>query len=275
MKLVTFSFEGRTHLGQLLDNGEQIHRTAWPTNLLAAVERNMHPTLSGDIINVADVKIEAPLRPRQIIAIGLNYADHAAETGKEPPDHPLVFAKLPSSVIGDGDPIQFSKSITTEVDWEVELGVIIGRRARHVSKDDAMSYIYGYTVANDVSARDLQNRIDLQWTRAKSLDTFCPLGPVVVTAEDVPDPHNLSLKTKINDEVVQDGKTDQLIFDVPTLISYLSENFTLEAGDIILTGTPPGVGAGMNPPRYLQDGDVVTVSIDGIGELTNPVKVVA
>lgn len=273
MKLVTFSHQGKNHLGELIDS-EHIHRTAWPTHMLAAIERSMTPTHSGEIFAVSDVKLEAPFRPGKIIAIGLNYADHAAETGAQIPERPLVFAKFPSSILGSGDPITFSKAITNEVDWEVELAVIIGKRARHVAKADAFRHIYGYSVANDVSARDLQKRIDAQWTRGKSLDTFCPFGPVVVTLDEVSDPQNLNLKTTVNGEVVQQGNTKNMIFDVATLVEYLSQNFTLEPGDIILTGTPPGVGAAMNPPRFLQDGDVVSCSIEGIGELTNPVQVV-
>jgi 5-carboxymethyl-2-hydroxymuconate isomerase len=274
MKLVTFSHNGKQHLGEWIDNGEQIHRTAWPTGMLAAIERGMTPTHSGEIFATADVKLEAPFRPGKILAIGLNYADHAAETNSAIPDHPLVFAKFPSAVIGYHDPIQWSKSITNEVDWEVELAVIVGKRARHIAKANAFEHIYGYTVANDVSARDLQKRIDQQWTRGKSLDTFCPLGPVVVTRDEIADPQNLNLKTTVNGEVMQQGTTSQMIFDVATLVEYLSQNFTLEPGDIILTGTPPGVGAGKNPPQYLKDGDTVACSIEGIGELVNPVQVV-
>jgi len=258
----------------VLEGGEKIHRTAYPTSLIMAVERSMTPTLSGEVIDVKDVKIEAPFVPGKIIAIGLNYADHAAEAGMEPPDHPLVFAKFSSSVIGHGDEIVWSKSITTEVDWEVELAVIIGKRARKVTKDDALKHVYGYTVANDVSARDLQLRIDAQWTRGKSLDTFCPLGPIVVTRDEIDDTSNLNLKTTLNGEVVQDSNTKNLIFDVPTLIEYLSQNFTLNPGDVILTGTPPGVGMGMKPPRFLEDGDEITVSVEGIGDLTNKCRVV-
>lgn len=271
MKLATFTHGDRTRLGQIID--DQIYEMAWPDSMQAVVRRGMTPSRGSVHFKLDEVKYEAPLRPGKIIAIGLNYADHAKETGKSVPDKPLVFAKFPSAVIGDGDAITFQSSITDSVDWEAELAVIIGKQARHVAEADAMNYVYGYTCGNDVSARDLQNVKDLQWTRGKSLDTFCPLGPVVVTRDEIADPHNLKIKTTVNDKVVQDSNTSNLIFNIPFLISYLSQNFTLDPGDVILTGTPPGVGHGMKPPQYLQDGDVVAVTIEGIGTITNPVKV--
>lgn len=271
MKLATFTHNGRSRLGQIIDG--EIYSMAWPENMAAAVRRGMTPSRGSEHFPLDAVTLEAPLIPTKIIAIGLNYADHAAETGAELPDHPLVFAKFPSAVIGPNQPITWSKSITDQVDWEAELAVIIGKRARKVSEEDAMNHIFGYTCANDVSARDLQRVIDRQWTRGKSLDTFCPLGPWVMTRDEISDPHNLRISTKVNDEVMQDSSTSQLIFKIPQLISYLSMNFTLEPGDVILTGTPPGVGLGRKPPVFLKDGDVVTVSIEGIGELSNPCKV--
>lgn len=271
MKLVTFSHNGRTRLGQLLDG--EIMEMAWPDSMLAAVRRSMTPSPGSVRFKLEDVKIEAPLIPGKIIAIGLNYADHAKETGKEVPDKPLIFAKFPSAVIGPNEPITWRQSITEEVDWEAELAVVIGRRAKEVSEDEAMEHVFGYMCANDVSARDLQQRKDLQWTRGKSLDTFCPLGPWLVTRDEIPDPHNLRITSSINGEITQDSNTSNLIFKIPTLISYLSQHFTLEPGDVILTGTPPGVGMGMNPPRFLKDGEVVTVSIEGLGELSNPCRV--
>lgn len=268
MKLATFTHGDRTRLGQII--GDEIYEMAWPDSMLAAVRRGMTPSRGSIRFKLDDVKFEAPLRPGKIIAIGLNYADHARETGKEIPDHPLVFAKFPSSVIGDRDAITWKTSITDSVDWEAELAVIIGKKAYEVSEEQALDYIFGYTVGNDVSARDLQNVKDRQWTRGKSLDTFCPLGPWVVTRDEIADPHNLSIKTTINDKVVQDSNTSNLIFNIPFLVSYLSQNFTLDPGDVIMTGTPPGVGAGMKPPTYLKDGDVVSVTIEQIGTITNP-----
>lgn len=271
MKLATFTHGGRTRLGQIID--DVIYEMAWPDSMLAAVRRGMTPSRGSIHFKLDEVKFEAPLRPGKIIAIGRNYAEHAKETGKEVPDKPLVFAKFSSAVIGDGDAITFRQSITDSVDWEGELVVIIGKPAKDVSEEDAMNYVYGYTCGNDVSARDLQHTKDLQWTRGKSLDTFCPLGPIVVTRDEIADPHNLKIKTTVNEKTMQDSDTTHLIFSIPYLISYLSQNFTLDPGDIIMTGTPPGVGHGMKPPQYLKDGDVVAVTIEGIGTITNPVKV--
>lgn len=203
----------------------------------------------------------------KIVAIGLNYMDHVRESGHEPPVKPLVFCKFTTSVIGDGDEIRFSRAVTERVDWEVELAVVIDREARNVSVEDALSYVRGYTVANDVSARDLQ-LADGQWVRAKSLDTFCPLGSELVQVDD---PQDLKLTTKVNGEIVQDSTTAEMIFGVAELISFCSHSFTLEAGDVILTGTPWGCGEFMEPKRSLKHGDVVEVEVEGVGKLTNPV----
>jgi 2-keto-4-pentenoate hydratase/2-oxohepta-3-ene-1,7-dioic acid hydratase in catechol pathway len=209
----------------------------------------------------------APVTPGKIVAIGLNYLDHIRESGVEPPKSPLVFAKFPSSVIGPTDEIRLPRELTQRVDWEVELAVVIDREARNVSEADALSYVRGYTVANDVSARDLQFA-DGQWVRAKSLDTFCPLGSELVQVDD---PQNLKLTTKVNGELVQDSNTSEMIFGVAELISFCSHSFTLEAGDVILTGTPWGCGEFMNPKRSLKHGDVVECEVEGVGVLRNPV----
>jgi 5-carboxymethyl-2-hydroxymuconate isomerase len=206
-------------------------------------------------------------KPGKIVAIGLNYMDHVRESGAEPPAKPLVFTKFTTSLIGDGDEIKIPKGLTERVDWEVELAVVIDREARNVSEADALSYVRGYTVANDVSARDLQFA-DVQWVRAKSLDTFCPLGSELV---QVGDPQNLKLTTKVNGELVQDSSTSEMIFGVAELISFCSHSFTLEAGDVILTGTPWGCGEFMDPKRSLKDGDVVECEVEGVGVLRNPV----
>ena len=206
-------------------------------------------------------------RPGKIVAIGLNYMDHVRESGAEPPKQPLVFCKFTTSLIGDGEEIKIPRSLTARVDWEVELAAIIGKTARNVSVEDALSYVGGYTVANDVSARDLQFA-DVQWVRAKSLDTFCPIGPKVVQLDD---PQNLKLITRVNGETVQDSNTSEMIFGVAELISFCSHSFTLEEGDMILTGTPWGCGEFMDPKRSLKGGDVVECEIEGIGVLRNPV----
>jgi 2-keto-4-pentenoate hydratase/2-oxohepta-3-ene-1,7-dioic acid hydratase in catechol pathway len=212
----------------------------------------------------------APLRPGKIIGIGLNYRDHIDEAGLSAPERPLVFAKLPSSVIGPGEPIVIDPAITQNVDWEVELAVVIGRRMRNVDEGDALHHVFGYTVANDVSARDVQFA-EQQLVRAKSIDTFCPLGPVIVTADEVADPQSLRLRTSVNGEIVQDSTTAQMAFGVAELLAFCSRSFTLEPGDVLLTGTPPGCGAFMTPPRSLRPGDVVEVEVEGIGVLRNPV----
>lgn len=206
-------------------------------------------------------------RPGKIVAIGLNYMDHVRESGAEPPKQPLVFCKFTTSLIGDGEEIKIPRSLTERVDWEVELAAIIGKTARNVPVEDALSYVSGYTVANDVSARDLQFA-DVQWVRAKSLDTFCPIGPKVVQIDD---PQNLKLQTRVNGETVQDSNTSEMIFGVAELISFCSHSFTLEEGDVILTGTPWGCGEFMDPKRSLKGGDVVECEIEGIGVLRNPV----
>ncbi len=270
MKLVTFTHGKRTQLGEL--DGDKVYVLAGPDTMRMSdvLRRGITPNRLSQSFPLSEVTLNAPLHPGKVIAIGLNYAKHAAETGAALPPAPIIFAKFPSSVIGPGEAITWSKSITNQVDWEVELGVVIGKKARNVTEEDALKHVYGYTVANDVSARDLQIRIDRQWTRGKSLDTFCPLGPCIVTRSAIPDPGKLNLKTVLNGKVVQDSNTEDLIFNVPQLISYCSRMFTLEPGDVILTGTPSGVGEGMKPPQYLKNGDQVTVSVEGIGEMTNP-----
>lgn len=272
MKLATVTFRGRTSIGSI--EGETVTIMAWQGTMSQLIRRGITPSRTYERVPLADAAFAPPLIPGKIVAIGRNYADHASETGSDLPDKPLIFAKFPSSIIAPGEPITWRKSITDKVDWEAELAVVIGRRAKDVSEEDAYNYVYGYTVANDVSARDLQLETDTQWTRGKSLDTFCPLGPYIVTRDEVPDPHNLAIRTTVNGETMQDSNTSMMVFKVPQLIAYCSRSFTLEPGDIILTGTPSGVGLGMKPPRFLADGDSVTVSVESIGEITNPCKVI-
>ncbi|MCA9908009.1 MAG: fumarylacetoacetate hydrolase family protein, partial [Anaerolineae bacterium] len=215
-----------------------------------------------------------PLLPGKIIAVGRNYAAHAKETGSAVPQAPLLFAKLPSAVIGSGEPITWREAITQQVDWEAELAVVIGKQSKDVAEAAAFDHVFGYTVANDVSARDLQLRTDGQWTRGKGLDTFCPLGPAIVTRDEIPDPQNLTVRTTLNGDLMQDSNTRNMVFTVPVLVAYISRMFTLEPGDVILTGTPEGVGEGRTPQVFMKDGDVVTVSVSSIGTLTNPCRVV-
>lgn len=210
-----------------------------------------------------------PVPGRKIVAIGLNYLDHAKEAGQPVPSAPLCFAKFTSSLSGPYDPIQLPAE-DAQVDFEGELGVVIGRKAHFVSEADAMECVAGYVVFNDVSARKWQFA-DGQWTRGKSCDTFSPNGPYLVTRDEVPDPGNLRITTRVNGELMQDSNTRQLIFNIPQLISYLSKSFSFFLGDIIATGTPPGVGFSRKPPRFLQEGDVVEVEIERVGKIANRV----
>ena len=209
-----------------------------------------------------------PVEPPNIIALGLNYRDHARETGVAAPPEPVVFLKATTSLIGHGQAIILPAEAPDEVDYEAELVVVIGRKAKNVSKDQALEHIFGYTCGNDVSARDCQMRRDRQWARAKSFDTFCPLGPWIETELD---PSALSVRCRLNGAVMQEGSTADMMLDVPSIVSYLSRQMTLLPGTCILTGTPPGVGWARTPPVYLRPGDVVEVEISGIGTLRNPV----
>jgi 2-keto-4-pentenoate hydratase/2-oxohepta-3-ene-1,7-dioic acid hydratase in catechol pathway len=209
-------------------------------------------------------------RPGKIVCVGLNYRDHAEEQGTELPAAPLLFAKWPNTLIGPGEPIVIPP-VTTQVDYEAELGVVIGERVRGVSAQNALDAVRGYLCLNDVSARDLQFS-DRQWVRGKSLDTFCPVGPELVPAAEVPDPQTLAIRAIVNGQVLQDSSTSRMIFPVTELIAYVSRAITLEPGDLIATGTPSGVGAFRDPQVWLEPGDEVTIEIEGIGALTNPVR---
>ncbi|MDN3202514.1 fumarylacetoacetate hydrolase family protein [Algoriphagus sediminis] len=214
----------------------------------------------------ANARIGSPIaRPSKIICIGLNYLKHAQEAGMDVPTIPIVFMKSSSSLSGPFDPILIPKN-SKKTDWEVELAVIIGKRAKYVSKADAMDYVLGYAVHNDVSERDFQLNHGGQWVKGKSADSFAPLGPVLVTKDQIPDPHNLRLWLKLNGKILQDSNTSDLIFDIPTIIEHLSQYMTLLPGDIISTGTPSGVGMGLNPPTYLEKGDVIELGIEGLGK---------
>lgn len=263
MKLLRYEMDGEVHIGVL--NGEKIQR------LRARDMRELMsgaPQSTGITDELGAVKILPPLLPGKILAIGRNYAEHARELDNEVPQEPLVFAVMPSAVIGHGETIEWERAITQQVDWEGELAVIIGATARKINEANALDTVFGYTIANDVSARDLQTR-DKQWTRAKGLDTFCPLGPYVVTADDIPDPQALQIVTSVDGVEKQNGSTADMIFSVRRLIAHLSRAFTLNPGDMILTGTPSGVGKAQKPPQFLTTGSEVSISITGIGKLTN------
>ena len=214
------------------------------------------------------------MKPSTILCIGLNYRKHAEEGGAEIPENPVLFMKMPSTAQNPGDPILLPRKLKSKaVDYECELAVVIARDCKNVSKENALEYVLGYTCANDISARDWQkNGGGGQWCRGKTFDTFCPLGPVLVTRDEISNPNNLSIKTILNNKVMQDWNTNDMIFDVPTLIEFLSGSTKLAAGTVILTGTPHGVGFARNPPVLLKDGDEISIEIEGIGTLTNPVQ---
>ncbi len=231
-----------------------------------AIEKNSLPKL-----NRAEIEIRAPVpRPGKIICIGLNYRDHAEESGAEIPESPIIFSKFATCIIGAKEAIKLPKG-SEKVDYEAELAFIIGRRAKNVSEENAMEHVFGYTNFNDVSARDFQFA-DGQWTRGKSCDTFAPTGEFVATKDEIPDPHNLRIQFRLNGETLQDSNTRELIFKIPELIEFLSASITLEPGDIIATGTPPGVGFARKPPVFLQNGDTAEVEIEGLGILRNKVS---
>lgn len=245
--------------------------------LRAALDETDGQRMPGVAVPVANVKLLAPIpRPRKnIFGIGLNYVAHIDESRKPLdapeglPDKPVVFSKPPTAVIGDGDAIQHNANMTRQLDWEVELAVIIGRRATRISTDDAMGCVFGYSVIIDISARD--NRRAGQWIFSKGQDTYAPFGPCIVTADEIPDPQNLTLWLNKNGEEKQRGNTSHMLFDVKTLIADISSGITLEPGDIIATGTPEGVGAGRTPQEWMWPGDVIECGVDGIGTLRNPV----
>ncbi|MFV2063881.1 MAG: fumarylacetoacetate hydrolase family protein [Chloroflexota bacterium] len=229
-------------------------------------------TASGLPGDVPGERRLAPVpRPGKVIAVGLNYHDHASEGGVELPRSPMLFAKFSTAVVGDGATVEWDPELTSAVDLEAELAVVIGRTARRIDEDEALDYVLGYTCLNDVSARDLQFA-DKQFVRSKSLDTFCPMGPALVTADEIGDPGDLAIRSYHNDVLMQDGRTSNLIFGIATLVSFCSQAFTLEPGDVIATGTPSGVGWFRDPKVLMADGDSMTIEIEGIGRLSNPCR---
>ncbi len=221
----------------------------------------------------AVAKLLAPIEPTNLFCIGLNYRRHAEESRQPLPEYPVLFMKSVSAVQNPGDPILLPRQLRSDaVDYECELAVVIGKRGKNIARADALQHVLGYTCANDVSARDWQTKWGGgQWCRGKTFDTFCPLGPCLVTPDEIPNPNELRITTVLNGQTMQDWTTEDMIFDVPALIAFLSGSLTLLPGTVILTGTPHGVGTARKPPVYLQPGDTVTVAIDAIGELTNPV----
>lgn len=280
MKLATFQHEGQLRIG-LVDGDEVVDLRAaapdLPREMVAFLEagepalRRANAALgSGPRLPLADVMLEAPvLRPPKFLAVGLNYADHVAESGIAMPTIPTIFNKQSTCVTGPTGAIHVPRA-SRVLDYEGELGFVIGRRCRHVSRDAARDVIAGYLVVNDATIRDWQLRTST-WTMGKSFDSHGPIGPWIVTSDELGDPHQLRLRTWVNGELRQESSTKELIFDCYALVEHLSTAFTLEPGDIVATGTPSGVGIAMRPPQLLKDGDVVKVAIEGVGEIENPV----
>jgi 2-keto-4-pentenoate hydratase/2-oxohepta-3-ene-1,7-dioic acid hydratase in catechol pathway len=292
MKLATFEHGRQVKIGLIDPEAGQV----WPLELLLdqpvgsmlqligmfdAVRDRIKPTGPG--VALTDVKLLAPIpRPaRNVMCVGKNYLDHAqeftnsgfdssAQSAKDAiPDHPIIFTKVPESVIASGETILFPTGVSAAIDYEAELGVVIGKGGKNISRANFAEHIFGYTIINDVTARDWQAR-HKQWFLGKSFDTFCPMGPYLATADEI-DAANLTIRCWVNDDLRQDANTKDLIFDIPTLIETISAGITLYPGDVIATGTPKGVGIGFNPPRYLVPGDTVKVAISGLGTLVNPV----
>jgi len=261
---------GLPALGHDLDACDLAHPFQAAARALVADSAKVDAVRSQAVLARDAVELHAPVpKPGKIFCIGLNYKDHAEEQGAELPERPLIFSKFPSCVLAPGGTIVIPKG-STETDFEAELGVVVGRRASRVSREDAMDHVLGYCNFHDVSARDFQFA-DGQWQRGKACDTFAPFGEFVATTDEIPDPHKLGIRLRLNGETLQDSNTDQLVFGIPELIEDLSTWFTLEPGDVIATGTPPGVGFARKPPVYLKAGDVCEVEIDGLGVLRNPV----
>jgi acylpyruvate hydrolase len=287
MRLITFLLNGSIRLGALqVQNGREIivdlnrADSRLPTDIVQFLRMGdparelaanvLHAAPNAAVHDRASVTLKAVIpNPEKVICIGLNYRDHAIETNAQIPEVPTVFTKYANTLIGAGEPIIIPR-VTQQVDYEAELAFVIGRRGRYISETEATHYIAGYTIFNDISARDYQMRTS-QWTIGKTFDTFGPLGPALVTADEIPDPGALAIRLSINGEVLQDSNTSQLIFSIPTLVAYLSEVMTLEPGDVIATGTPSGVGFTRQPPRFLRPQETVRVEIEKIGILENPV----
>jgi len=276
MKLVSFSLaDGRIRPGSLLEEGNLVVdlSAAGYADTLAVIAAGITAPDPGNTFPaypMSEVRLHAPLaNPPRIFAIGLNYRDHAKESGMEIPTTPVVFFKLPTAIVGPGDPIVLPVN-STQPDYEAELAFVIGHGGYRLAADEWRKHVYGYTIVNDVSARDVQFA-STQWSLSKCFPTFCPLGPAIVTADEIPDPHVLHIGLSIDGEQLQNSNTSNMVFKIPELIEYLSSITPLLPGDIVSTGTPPGVGLGRTPKRWLQPGETVTITVEGLGSLTNPV----
>jgi 2-keto-4-pentenoate hydratase/2-oxohepta-3-ene-1,7-dioic acid hydratase in catechol pathway len=278
MKLITFTYQNQTRIGAVVENHvvEGLADAALPTDMIAFLEQGdsalqkMEALIASEKnrIPLADVQLLAPIpRPRKFLGIGLNYADHIDETGLEKPEYPMFFTKQSSCVIGNGDAIQIPP-VSEKVDYEGELAFVIGKKCKNVSVENAHDVIAGFTIVNDVTVRDWQIRTPT-WTLGKSFDTHGPMGPWIVTADEISNPHDLNIKTWVDDELRQNSNTRFMMFNCYEMIAYLSQAMTLEVGDVITTGTPSGVGVKMKPRGYLKAGQVVKIEIEGIGTLVN------
>lgn len=267
MKIAQFYDKNRIRLG--IVEADSITPVDFQGEMIEFIEESASHTSSGKPLPLNAVRLAPPVtNPSKIVAIGRNYMEHIQEGNREVPESPMIFAKFPSSLIGHLGMITWDPNITKKVDFEAELAVIIGKRIYNCPETEVMEAIFGYTCSNDVSAKDLQYS-DKQWVRGKSLDTFCPLGPWVVTSDEISDPQSLDIRCLLNGHLMQDSNTSMMIFKLPELISFISRHFTLLPGDIILTGTPQGVGTYRNPPIYMKEGDEVIVEIEKVGRLAN------
>lgn len=293
MKLATYRYRGEPHLGIVDSQRARIYPATGcvpgaPDDLIGWIKRHgvdvPDYTFHGaDSLSLEQVSLDAPIPnpERNVMCVGKNYLAHASEFSRsgfdrsdnakaaQAPEAPIVFTKAPSSVIGPGEAVRYPEGLSEKLDYEAEVGVVIGRGGRGIRRDEAYRHVFGYVIINDITARDLQ-ALHRQWFIGKSMDTFCPMGPWVVTPDEL-DPENLNVRCWVNDELRQDANTRDLIFDIPTLIETISAGITLIPGDIIATGTPEGVGIGFEPPRFLRPGDRMRIAIDGLGELENSV----
>lgn len=287
MRFVQFERSGDRRVGvEIRDGGDIVDLCAGdssiPSDMRSFIEGGQKTLLAaksvidrgGSIIPRDSVKIVAPIyNPDKVLCVGMNYKDHCEEQNAPVPIEPVIFNKFPSSIIGPTEDLQYPEE-TQKLDWEVELTIVIGKDAKRVQESDAMNYVFGYTVAHDVSARDWQlepGKNGGQWLIGKAMDGFCPLGPAIVMKEDINDPHNLGLRCRVNGVTKQDSNTNQLVHKTAAMVSFISRFMTLRPGDVILTGTPPGVGVFRKPPEYLKRGDVVECEIDGIGKVVNKI----
>ena len=300
MRFVTFSTaeQGPSILGLVVDGSTVIDLCRALAGSITVPERlidyiaagpALHESVRSAVVNagvwssdvafsLADVTLRAPLRPGKIVGVGLNYVEHVEEssrtldTAKELPTRPVLFSKPGTAVVGPGEPIQHNGAMTQQLDWECELAVVMGQVARNVPEAQALDYVFGYSIVNDISARD--QRRSGQWFFSKGQDSYAPFGPMIVTTDEITDPHTLRLSLTVNGDQRQDGNSRHMLFKIPVLIADITSGVTLEPGDVIATGSPQGVGAAMDPPTFLQPGDVVACTIEGIGTLENPVKAV-